>query len=93
MPGSTQSTRPWQPKRCSMLSWVFRHRERLMLVYGHVQPPPLVGARFAPLEEPAAASPSERVPGQIVRRQRWTLLVPMPPVSGTFYDLHDFADS
>ena len=64
-----------------------------MLVYGHVQPPPLVGQRFAEPEESTTKSSREPAPGQIVRRQRWTLLLPMPPALGTVYDLHDFADS
>jgi len=60
-----------------VLSWVFRNRERLMIVYGRVAPPPLVGRRFAASSAPAGSPGRDRRPGRIVRRRRWTVLVPM----------------
>jgi hypothetical protein len=62
-----------QPKACAMHSWIFRHRLRLLQIYGRVTPPALPGARFAP------AKPAE-VPtgGAVERAGKYVVVRPMP---------------
>lgn len=79
-----------------MLSWVFRHRDRLMLVYGRVPPPPLAGRRFAARSESRdgdGPGRRERIPGTVVRRRRWTVIVPMPMALAPWDEPYDFVDS
>ena len=66
-----------------MLSWVFRFRARLQVVYGRVESPPLVGARFAsrqeslPLPDRAQSGPAR--PGELRLRARGQVEIrPMP---------------
>jgi len=69
-----------------VLSWVFRHRSRLIAIYGSVRPEairaalpagrvPAIGLGDRP--DPDEDAPS--LPGRVVRRRHWTLVVPMPP--------------
>ena len=46
-----------------MLSWIFRHRQRLATIYGMVQPPPLPGPRLADSPPPAMEQGPSRRPG------------------------------
>lgn len=64
-----------------MLSWIFRHRERLATIYGMVQAPPLAGKRLETAEPPRIAPAGQRVrPGSLARRSRGVIeLAPMPP--------------
>ena len=64
-----------------MLSWVFRHRARLRVIYG-LQPlaepvPCLPAAQLA--ESESGETGSERLaPGHWARRSRYVVLRPMP---------------
>lgn len=55
-----------------MLSWVFRNRRRLLVVYGVMNPAEL------PDEVLSSAAEEPFEPGRVVRRRRWTLVRPMP---------------
>jgi len=71
-----------------MLAWIFRHRSRLQVVYGTVEPPPLAGARFArasALDQAgagASAIPRDTLgpprPGELRRKKKTLELRPMP---------------
>ena len=63
-----------------MLNVIFRHRERMAIVYGRVSPLPLAGERFrtSALEREALAH-APRAPGQLGFRGRHFLLRPLPP--------------
>lgn len=67
--------RPLRADSQSMHSWVFRNRARLRLIYGpaSLQDPPAPGrgARAIP-----------RQAGRVLRRARYVLLMPMPPLAG-----------
>lgn len=58
-----------------MHSWVFRHRQRLRLIYGPA-PPPALPAR---VERPPDERPASDDAGQVLRRSRYVILMPMPP--------------
>lgn len=67
-----------------MLSWIFRHRNRLQVIYGAVAPPPLVGERFAqPPPDNAGRLPKVRKetrPGAVEAARRGVVVLrPMPP--------------
>ena len=70
-----------------MLSWVFRHRARLGVIYG-LTPVPSGIAPLPPAPEPEAHEEAEvrpealggaceESPGTLARRERWVLLRPM----------------
>ncbi|MCK6446952.1 MAG: hypothetical protein L6Q99_11215 [Planctomycetes bacterium] len=59
-----------------MHSWIFRHRARLLQIYGRVPPPPLPGARFAPAAP--NASDASRARGFVERTAKHVVLRPMP---------------
>jgi hypothetical protein len=70
-----------------MLSWVFRHRARLGVLYG-LTPPPAALAPAPPAPVPAAEEVEEprtvaregaapEAPGTWSRRERWVVLRPM----------------
>ena len=61
-----------------MLSWIFRHRQRLAAIYGMVQAPKLPGSlqHSRPLALPPG-TPNR--PGHLPRRGRQVELRPMPP--------------
>ena len=40
-----------QADRLGVLSWIFRHKNRLQVVYGAVETPPLAGARFGEVRD------------------------------------------
>ena len=65
-----------------MLSWIFRNRRRLRVIYGTVPAPALVGARFeeqpAPALEAEALATSRPRPGELRRRKQHVLVRPMP---------------
>ena len=65
-----------------MLSWVFRHRARLQVIYGRVAGPKLAGERFSQGQEPeplAATGPEPARPGEIRLRARGQVEIrPMP---------------
>ena len=64
-----------------MLSWVFRHRARLQVIYGRVEGPKLAGERFNLSREPAllAAGPEPTQPGAVRLRARGQVEIrPMP---------------
>ncbi len=58
-----------------MHSWVFRHRQRLRLIYG---PAPLP-ALPAPVEGARHKRAAAQNAGQVLRRLRYVILIPMPP--------------
>lgn len=62
-----------------MLSWIFRHRQRLAAIYGMVQAPALPGVRFSTERQPKAPLSVVDRPGNLVRRGRHLELRPMPP--------------
>jgi hypothetical protein len=66
-----------------MLSWIFRHRQRLLIIYGSEVAPALAGARFARSEQrveiPVVASAREVRPGGIAWSGRQLWLRPLPP--------------
>ena len=70
-----------------MLSWVYRNRRRLMVIYGVAEELSLPGLRFAPhpdrrdrgAGEEGASCEEPVEPGRLVRRRRWTVVRPMPP--------------
>ncbi|MCC6407997.1 MAG: hypothetical protein IT453_12610 [Planctomycetes bacterium] len=59
-----------------MHSWIYRHRLRLLQIYGRVPPPALPGARFAPAATPSKAGSTPR--GGIERTGRFVVVRPMP---------------
>lgn len=64
-----------------MLSWIFRHRGRLQVIYGTVAPPRLAGRRFAEPEGEGAAISESRTrarPGELRRRGRHVVVRPLP---------------
>jgi hypothetical protein len=64
-----------------MLSWVFRHRARLQVIYGRVEGPQLAGERFRLIREPAplAGGPEPARPGEVRLRARGQVEIrPMP---------------
>lgn len=65
-----------------MLSWIFRHRQRLGVIYGMAPIPALPGARLqaAPTGGPMAIAEGEDPvrPGALRRRGRVIELRPMP---------------
>ncbi len=62
-----------------MLSWIFRHRQRLIAIYGMAPAPVLPGSRsWAPEQKPAPTRGPQR-PGQLARSGRNLELWPMPP--------------
>lgn len=65
-----------------MLSWIFRNRRRLRVIYGTVPGPALAGALFEeqiPPALPAAQVDSSRpAPGELRRRKQHVLVRPMP---------------
>ena len=60
-----------------MLSWIFRHRLRLQVIYGAAPLPPLPGTRFAAVEERSARR--GRAPGTLRRSGGALVVVPMGP--------------
>ena len=62
-----------------MLSWIFRHRQRLAAIYGMVQAPALPGARMQQKDSALVASGALKRPGHLTRRGRNVELRPMPP--------------
>jgi hypothetical protein len=58
-----------------MHSWVFRHRQRLRLIYGPAPPPALP----AQVEHAERERPASDNAGQVLRRSRYVILIPMPP--------------
>ena len=66
-----------------MLSWIFRNRARVQIVYGMLEPPALAGARFergrdGPGRQGSAETPGTARPGELRRRGRQLELRPMP---------------
>jgi hypothetical protein len=64
-----------------MLSWIFRHRRRLRVIYGVGEIPALPGRRFAaggPTEGDLARSGRPR-PGEVRVLSRHVVVQPMPP--------------
>jgi hypothetical protein len=65
-----------------MLSWIFRNRRRLRVIYGAVPAPALAGPRFreADLREllEEASEPSRPRPGELRRRKHHLVVRPMP---------------
>lgn len=59
-----------------MLDLIFRQRARMAAVYGRVGPGQLAGERFA--SQPAAPGPEPRRHGQVGRKGRATVALPMP---------------
>ena len=68
-------------RKRAVLSWVFRNRIRLFLIYGNIDP-----LAFAPALPRAGSSAGRH--GRIVRRRHWTLAVPMPPRAGSARSVH-----
>jgi hypothetical protein len=69
----------------AVLSWIFRNRSRVQIVYGTLAPPPLAGARFEPAQDGAASgvrasgdSPRPARPGELRRLRKGVELRPMP---------------
>jgi hypothetical protein len=62
-----------------MLSWVFRNRARLELIYGVVAPPRLAGERFANSGPAALPAPRDRElrPGEFRGRGARLVIRPM----------------
>jgi len=66
-----------------VLSWIFRYRQRLAVVYGRVAPAPLAGERFrgARGEGFEELRPREEVrPGRLAWRGRSLIVGPMPRI-------------
>jgi hypothetical protein len=67
----------------AMLSWIFRHRQRLLIIYGSGTAPARAGGRFEhrppPEEIAVAASARELRPGGIAWSGRHLWLRPLPP--------------
>jgi len=65
-----------------MLSWIFRNRRRLRVIYGTVPAPELAGPRFRGSDAhgipEAAPEPARPRPGELRRRKHHLLLRPMP---------------
>ena len=68
-----------------MLSWIFRNRARMQIVYGTVEPPPLAGARFgrshggdARRPDGLGLPPAPARPGELRRFGRRVEMRPMP---------------
>lgn len=66
-----------------MLSWIFRHRARLQVIYGRVEGPPLAGERFRVAGQAVAAlpaaGPDPAAPGELrLRRDGQVEIRPMP---------------
>jgi hypothetical protein len=60
-----------------MHSWIFRNRARLRVIYGS---PPIAPVAIEP---PAPfVAPQQKDAGQVLRRSRYVLLVPMPRRAG-----------
>lgn len=59
-----------------MLDLIFRQRARMAAVYGRVAPGMLAGERFA--APPSATVPEPRRHGQVGRKGRATVALPMP---------------
>ena len=67
-----------------MLSWVFRNRLRLRVIYGVAEVPPLPGARFSGRRSPGSGAAAEgrstrQRPGEVRVLSRHVVLRPMPP--------------
>ena len=62
-----------------MLSWIFRHRQRLATIYGMVQAPALPGPRLVASPATAQGCGQARRPGHLTRRGKTVELLPMPP--------------
>jgi hypothetical protein len=60
-----------------MLSWIFRHRQRLGVIYGRTRAPALAGPRFSPPRALLSARPADLRPGELARRGRFVELRPM----------------
>ena len=67
----------------AMLSWIFRHRQRLLIIYGSEAVPALAGARFAGepqrQEIPVVARVREVRPGGIAWSGKQLWVRPLPP--------------
>ena len=67
----------------AMLSWIFRHRQRLLIIYGSKAAPALAGARFARKSQrqeiPVVARAREVRPGGIAWSGKLLWLRPLPP--------------
>jgi len=62
-----------------MLSWIFRHRQRLSAIYGMAKVPALPGSRMRQAEPAPERSGFPGQPGHMTRRGRHVELRPMPP--------------
>lgn len=63
-----------------MLSWIFRNRLRLRVIYGVEQAPQLPGPRFARgRRAPPASAPGRARPGEVRVLSRHVVMRPMPP--------------
>ena len=56
-----------------MHSWVFRHRDRLRVIYGRVEP--------TPQTEQARPTKTQDA-GRVIRRRAWVVVQPMPRRAG-----------
>ena len=63
-----------------MLSWIFRHRRRLRVIYGVVDSPALPGRRFAGTSPAGADQEPDRKarPGEVRVLARHVVVRPMP---------------
>jgi hypothetical protein len=62
-----------------VLSWIFRHRQRLSTIYGMVQSPALPGPRLAQAPPLQFESGPARRAGHLSRRGKSVVVRPMPP--------------
>jgi hypothetical protein len=64
-----------------MLSWIFRNRRRLRVIYGVAPAPTLAGPRFGSVEAATAAleQGGKPRPGEVRVLSRHVVIRPMPP--------------